>query len=311
MIQIRSIFDGKEQNMRLKDKKFIPYYITAAVIILLAVLIVIIIGHRSGEETPEEVPTTQEPSTLFMNGEVPYYADVAASAYKKDSFSLNEDGRMVYADDAVSYTTGIDVSSHQGEIDWDAVKADGIDFAMIRIGFRGYGASGNLCEDDRGRENIENAADAGLSVGVYFYSQATTPEEAAEEADFVLEILKDHDIEYPVVFDWENEPDVAMRTDGMTGDEITDCAVAFCEKIKNAGYIPAVYFNLTDAYVRYDLSRIKDYPFWYAQHEGESPLFYYQYTIWQYSDTGSVDGIDGNVDLNIAFSDFSEYAAVG
>lgn len=297
--------------MRLKDKKFIPYYIAAAVIVSLAVLIVIIIGIRGRTNPAEAEITTHEPATLFMNGEVPYYADVAASAYRKESFSMSEEGRMVYADDAVSYSTGIDVSSHQGEIDWEAVKADGIDFAMIRIGFRGYGSSGNLCEDDRGRENIGNAAEAGLSVGVYFYSQATTPEEAAEEADFVLEILKDHDIGYPVVFDWENEPDVAMRTDGMTGDEITDCAVAFCEEIKKAGYIPAVYFNLTDAYVRYDLSRIKDYPFWYAQHEGEAPLFYYQYTIWQYSDTGSVDGINGNVDLNIAFSDFSEYAAKG
>lgn len=297
--------------MSLKDKKFIPYYIAAAVIIAMAVLIVLFIGIRGGFSPVDTADTTQEPTTLFMDGKVPYYPDVAASVYEQESFAMNEDGRMIYADKTVSSMTGVDVSSHQGEIDWDAVKADGIDFAMIRIGFRGYGASGNLCEDDRGRENIENAAEAGLSVGVYFYSQATTPEEAVEEADFVLDILNDHDIEYPVVFDWENEPDIAMRTDGMNGDAITDCAVAFCEKIKNAGYIPAVYFNLTDAYVRYDLSRIKDYPFWYAQHEGNAPLFYYQYTIWQYSDTGSVDGIDGNVDLNIAFSDFSEYAAKG
>lgn len=289
--------------MNLKDKKFFPYYITAAVIVLLSILAVVLINTKP-PETKEPETTTAEPPTLFMNGEVPYYNDIPASTYTKDLFELTEDGRITYADNDVTYTTGIDVSSHQGEIDWERVKTDGIDFAIIRIGFRGYGSAGNICEDEMSEINIKEAAKAGLKVGVYFYSQATTPEEAEEEADFVLNIVKNYDISYPIVFDWENDPDVGgMRTDSVTGDTLTSCAVSFCEKIKAEGYTPGIYFNLHDAYMRYDLSEIKAYPFWYAQYDGTSPAFYYHYNIWQYSDSGRVDGINGRVDLNIAFAD--------
>ena len=165
-----------------------------------------------------------------------------------------------------------------------------------------------MCE-----ENIKKAKDAGLNVGVYFFSQALNVDEALEEAGYVIEKLGDIDeeLDYPVFFDWENEPGKNMRTDGMTGDEITQCAVAFCEEIKEAGYIPAVYFNLSYGYAKYNLDSIKDYRFWYAQHEKKSPSFYYNYNIWQYSDKGRVDGIDAYVDMNISFSDFSEYKAKG
>lgn len=292
--------------MKLTNKKFIPYYTAAAVIILIAVIIVVALN--AGKE-PEPETTTAEQTTLFMNGEVPYYENIPASDYEQSSFAFDGNGRMVYSDESVSYITGVDVSSHQGEIDWEKVKDDGIDFAIIRVGYRGYGTAGNVCEDERSEYNIKGASDAGLKVGVYFYSQATNEEEAGEEADFVLDIIKNYDIDFPVVFDWENDPDVGgMRTDNMTSSQITACAVAFCEKVKKAGYIPGVYFNLTDAYDRYDLDAIKDYPFWYAQHEGEYPLFYYNYSVWQYSDAGKVDGIDAYVDLNISFSDFSSYS---
>lgn len=285
--------------MKLSDKKFAPYYLLAAVIILLAMITVTVITYVNKIE--EETTTLPETTTLFMNGEVPFYENLPASSYGKDNFSI-DDGRMVYNDKFVSYSTGIDVSAFQGDIDWEKVAADGISFAIIRAGFRGYGTAGSIHEDDNARKNIEGALDAGLDVGVYFYSQAITPEEAKEEAEFVLDIIKDYEIALPVVFDWENEPDVGMRTDNLDGTVLTQCAVTFCETVKLAGYLPAVYFNLTDAYVRYDLDKIKDYTFWYAQHEGEFPNFYYEYSIWQYSDSGKVDGIDGNVDLNICFN---------
>lgn len=288
--------------MNLKDKKFIPYYILAAVIILSAVLAVVIINFADNtEKNPVTIITEPEETTMFMNGEVPYYPDIPASAYLHENFIM-EDGRIKYVDDSVSYSTGIDVSAFQGHIDWDKVAADGIDFAIIRAGLRGYGSKGSIHEDDNVRKNLVGAADAGLQVGVYFYSQAITTEEAVEEAEFVLDIIKDYKIDAPVVFDWENDPGVGMRTDNLPGNVLTECAVAFCEKIKAAGYTPAVYFNLTDAYVRYDLDKISDYVFWYAQHEGVAPKFYYQYSIWQYSDSGRVDGIDGYVDLNICFN---------
>lgn len=287
--------------MNLRDKSFIPYYISAAMIIISSIILVIVISVTNNKKEPETVVTTTEPTTVFMNGEVPYYPDIPASAYAVENFRY-ENGRIVYNDNTVGYTTGIDVSAFQGDIDWEAVAADGIDFAIIRVGLRGYGSSGNIYEDDNARKNLRNAAAAGLNVGVYFYSQAISTEEALEEAEFVLDIIKDYEISAPVVFDWENEPDIAMRTDNLDSYTLTQCAVTFCERIKQAGYMPAVYFNLTDAYVRYDLNKIKDYVFWYAQHEGESPKFYYAYSIWQYSDTGKVDGIKGNVDLNICFN---------
>lgn len=291
--------------MNLKDKKYFPYYIAAAVIILVAIAAVITISRLSSARKEPETEPTSEQTTLFMNGEVPYYSDVPASKYIKDSFTVDENGRIAYADASVKYSTGIDVSSHQGEINWEKVKNDGIDFAIIRIGYRGYGSKGNICEDEMSERNIKGADDAGLKVGVYFYSQATTPEEAAEEAEFVLKIIKKYRIDYPVVFDWENDPGIGgMRTDNVGGDTLTACAVSFCEKIKDAGYIPGVYFNLNDAYVRYNLGKIKDYPFWYAQYEGTAPAFYYNYDIWQYSASGKVEGIKGNVDLNISFADY-------
>lgn len=285
--------------MILLNKKFIPFYITA--VFLIATSIMIVRFTSTHEVKNQETTTTQAQTPVYINGNVPYYPDIPVSSYMKENFTMI-DGRIAYTDNSVSYTTGIDVSSFQGDIDWEAVAEDGIDFAIIRAGLRGYGASGNIYEDEKARENLRNAAAAGIQTGVYFYSQAITPEEAAEEAEFVLDIIKDFRIEAPVVFDWENEPDVAMRTDNLDSYTLNLCAIAFCEKIKEAGYTPAVYFNLTDAYTRYDLDKIKDCVFWYAQHEGAAPEFYYSYNIWQYSDNGEVNGIDGRVDLNICFN---------
>lgn len=287
--------------MNLNDRKFIPYYLTAAVIILCAIAAVIIINVSWSDE--KETTTTTELASEFLNGDVPYYENVLASSFSKEKFT-EIDGRMHYADDSVNYLSGIDISSYQGEIDWQKVANDDIDFAIIRIGYRGYGTAGNICLDSAAETNFKSAAAVGIKTGAYFYSQATNIQEAQEEADFVLDAIKNYDIDFPVVYDWENDPGVGMRTDGMTVDMITQCAVAFCEKIKEAGYTPAIYFNLSDAYTRYNLDSINDYAFWYAQFEGDVPEFYYEYSIWQYSDSGSVDGIKGKVDLNICFSSF-------
>ncbi len=287
--------------MKLFDKKFIPHYILGTLIIILSITIVLLIAYQNKDDdyTPTTETTTKtEETTLFMNGEVPYYPDIPASAFAEEKFEMI-DGRIVYKDPMVDYSTGIDVSSFQGDIDWDAVASDGIDFAIIRVGLRGYGVAGSLHEDEKAIENIQGAAKAGLKVGVYFYSQAITVNEAAEEASLVLRIIEKQPVTGPVVFDWENEPGLNMRTDNLDSRTLTDCAVTFCEIVRKAGYTPAVYFNLTDAYVRYNLDEIKNYIFWFAQHEGTYPAFYYEYNIWQYSDSGKVKGIEGNVDMNI------------
>ncbi len=293
--------------MTFRDKKYIPYYILSAIIVAASLTIVSVTSATiiKKNKTPQEI--IPETTTIFMNGEIPYYPNIPASSYGTENFTM-EDGRIEYTDASTDYSTGIDISAFQGNIDWNAVKNDGIDFAIIRVGYRGYGAEGIIREDDNARKNIVNATAAGLDVGVYFYSQAITAEEAVEEADFVLDIIKDYDFNGPVVFDWETELGKKMRTDNLSGEIITDCAVAFCERVKEHNYTPAVYFNLSDAYVRYDLDRISNYVLWYAQHEGDAPAFYYNYNIWQYSDSGEVDGIKGKVDMNISFIDFSQFA---
>ncbi len=290
--------------MKLLDKKFMPFYIIGATIIIICIIMSIIIAKyppsKNEEKTTE--PITEAPTNPDMDG-IPYY-DIPASIYQDKYFAYDENNRIIYTDDSVPYYTGVDVSQFQGDIDWEEVAQDGIDFAIIRVGLRYYGSTGAIDIDDCARQNIENALDAGLKIGVYFFSQAISVEEAVAEAEFVIEQLKGYRIDYPVVFDWENEPDKNMRTDVVDDETLTYCAVAFCETIKKAGYTPAVYFNLNFGYLRYNLDLIKNYVFWYAQFDGISPEFYYKYSMWQYTDSGKVQGIDADVDLNISFIDF-------
>ena len=207
-------------------------------------------------------------------------------------------GRMSYATEEGTALTGIDVSHHQQEIDWEAVAADGIDFAMIRLGYRGYD-TGLLNPDRYFEQNMAGAKAAGLKVGVYFYSQALTPEEAEEEADFVLDTLDGRLLDYPVVFDWETtHPELEPRTLGLSGDGMTRCAQAFVDRIREGGYQPMVYFNPRMGYLDYDLGALAHVPYWLARYE-DTPDFYFDYDLWQYSHTGTVAGIEGSVDLNL------------
>lgn len=211
------------------------------------------------------------------------------------------DGRKLsYNDDDYTSLRGIDVSYHQGEIDWEKVKKSGIDFAFLRIGYRGYGKSGKIVEDEQFAANLKGAKKAGVKVGVYFFSQAVTVKEAEEEADFVLKKLGDTKLDLPVVFDPENVGGVDARTDGVSGQQFTKNTLAFCSAVKKDGYEPAVYSNMVWEANRFDMAKIADaeIPVWYADYE-PLPQTPYKYFCWQYSSTGSVDGIDGDVDLDI------------
>ena len=214
-------------------------------------------------------------------------------------------GRKYYLDGSdITSLLGVDVSVHQENIDWQKVKESGIDFAMIRLGYRGYG-SGEAGLDENYAENIQGAREAGIDAGVYFFSQAITVEEAVEEANLVIESLKGLDINYPVVYDWEIIYDDTARTDNVSVDVLTDCCVAFCETIRNAGYTPMIYQNKRTTIFKLDLNRLTDYDFWLAEY-GSEPTYYYDFDMWQYTSTGSVPGIDGDVDLNISFKDYSK-----
>jgi GH25 family lysozyme M1 (1,4-beta-N-acetylmuramidase) len=233
--------------------------------------------------------------------EVKRYEDVPVMNVNPKDFY--RDGEYInYSGNDKTALRGIDVSYVQGDIDWEAVRSDSVEFAIIRIGRRGYGESGSLKEDDFFRQNIDGARAAGIKVGVYFFSQAITTEEAAEEAEFVLGILNGESLDFPVAFEWERINFDAARTDTITGTAPTDFALAFCDKIKEGGYEPMVYFTRSMAYFEHDLSKLNGIKLWSGS-PGETPDFYYDQYMWQYSITGNVSGIDIGTDLNLCFQE--------
>ncbi|MEG0751142.1 MAG: glycoside hydrolase family 25 protein [Oscillospiraceae bacterium] len=202
----------------------------------------------------------------------------------------------------VTALKGIDVSEHQGAIDWTKVKADGVEFAFLRAGLRGY-ESAKIFEDECLAKNLKSATAAGIPIGVYFYSQAFDVAEAEEEAEFVIEKVKDYKLSYPVVFDMEEENSDSSRTKDLTAAQRTDIAIAFCEKVKAAGYTPMIYGNMRFFAANLELSRLTKYQKWFAQYFSR-PYYPYEFGIWQYTYEGRVDGISGNVDMNLGFVDY-------
>lgn len=266
--------------------------------------------HRAIYDMSQEIevagPADRIPEYNYALGEIaiPALEGVPVSRYKDENFRTDENGYMQYYEDGelCSYT-GIDVSGHNGDIDWEKVKASGVDFVMLRIGGRGYGSDGVLYDDTYFRSNLKGAKAAGLSVGAYFFSQAITPEEAREEALYSVALLQGEELDYPLAFDWEIIDAEEARTDNISPDTLTECARAFCDTVKEAGYIPCLYTGTTLAYYKYDLAQLSDIDIWYAFYN-DSPDMYYNYMIWQYSCTGKVDGIEGDVDLNLCFKNY-------
>lgn len=235
-------------------------------------------------------------NNLIIKNQVPY---------EWENLSYDAQGRAHYIVDGKELTsTGVDVSSHQGYIDWEAVAADDIQFAMLRIGYRGS-TEGGIRADELFETNLKGAQNAGLKVGVYFFSQAITVEEAREEANFVLQQLREAgitELELPVAFDLEPSPDYSGRADNLSPAETNAIARAFCTTIQEAGYRVIVYGNKVDLN-RFDLVSLNE-PIWLAQYVDE-PDVNFNFLIWQYTSTGQVDGITSSVDLNLDFSNVS------
>jgi len=277
----------------------------AAAFSLLAALLVLggAVLVRQFVKGPPVAPIAGETKYVkLLDDYVPVQSGVAPSPYSERDFYVDEAGRLQYAGDAETWF-GIDVSSHQGSIDWKRVAQSGVEFAFLRVGSRGY-TEGQLYRDTHFERNYNEASAAGLPLGVYFFSQATSVEEAEDEARLLLEILDGRTLEYPVVFDWEYVSEEA-RTTPMQPQQVSECCRAFCKMVQRAGYTPMVYFNCYTAYLYYDLAAVSDIDFWAAEFT-DSPSFYYDYTILQYSCTGSVDGIEGDVDLNLAFVNYAD-----
>ena len=218
---------------------------------------------------------------------------------------LNEDtgkyeGEAHYSDGGVTARKGGDVSKFQGDIDWNAVKNDGVEFAFIRIGFRGY-ESGKIVLDDKYEDNITGCNEAGIDCGVYFFTEALNESEGIEEAEFVLDNLGEHHIELPIVIDVEQSANVnKSRTKNLSKEDRTKAVIAFCERVKQAGYEPMIYGNLKSQLIMLDNTMLEDYEKWFAYYH--YPLRYpYRHRIWQYTSTGKVNGISGNADINLMF----------
>lgn len=272
------------------------------------------------EEKDPELPAIQ-PGEVYepgeTTGEVIVYDDREFPVYEERSRNALGEGDFYWEDDRLVYNGrdfrtrfGIDVSAYQnrasenGTIDWEAVAADGVEFAMVRIGLRGT-FTGELHADGFYEENIRGALAAGIETGVYFFAQAITVEEAIEEAEFVLELLEDLDIDGPVAYDWEMH-DSSYRVYGTAPEMATACAVAFCQRIAAAGYTPMVYAGSYVSYVKYDQGALADYLYWYPEYKNDTseklyPTLYYQVDYWQFSSSCYVDGIGGRVDGNLQF----------
>ncbi len=239
--------------------------------------------------TPTAAPTEPPAPTLVPN-----------PLRQEDAFAYDEDGYLHCL--AAESWLGVDVSEHQGSIQWDKVAQSPVEFAMVRLAYRGWGTEGVIRADARGLENLQGAKDAGLQVGVYFFSQAISVEEAIEEARFLLDLLNGRPLDLPVVFDWETVSAEEARTANMKRETLNACALAFCQEIENAGYDAMVYFNLDLAKWKFDLLAIQQagYDFWLAMYH-DTLGYAYQVKMWQYTDAGSVPGIKGRVDLNLYF----------
>lgn len=269
--------NSRKKKQKIQPKSIIAILLPALVALLLLALI-LTFGNFTANTPSETDPVPSLPE------ENPY----SASDFEYENGYL----RCTAADARL----GIDVSEHQQTVDWEQVKDAGIDFVMLRVGYRGY-TEGKRFRDSRFLQHLAGAREAGLDVGVYFFSQAITPEEARKEAEFLLVILKDDPAEMGIAFDWEFVSADA-RTGNVDGRTMTDCAIAFCETIAQAGHKPMVYFNQHQALEQYALEELTAYDFWLAMYTDEM-TFPYRVDMWQYTEEGTVPGVDGPVDINL------------
>lgn len=231
---------------------------------------------------------------------VPINRDLKLNQLDVANLQILENGEYQYLTDGqVTSHKGIDVSSHQGKIDWSQVAQDGVEFAIIRLGYRGYGKEGNLKEDTQFDNNIQGAKAAGIKVGVYFFSQAINDDEVLAEANLVLEKIAPYELDCPVVYDVEMTREDG-RMNNISVEERTHLTLLFCQTIENAGYTPMIYHNTQMGALMINVAELEAYDKWYASYSDQ--MFYpYEYKIWQYSDKGNIQGISTNVDLNICF----------
>ena len=281
--------------------------IAGACALLLIGVIILCMPYFGVDEDPDHVaqrpepqqttlpiqPTILEPTVAETEPENPTIPP-DPNPYDRYDFQYNRNNYLLLQN--VHSSPGVDVSAYQGKIDWKAVKASGIEFAMIRLGYRGY-ESGKLVKDEYAVRNLEGARAAGLKVGAYFFSQALNTKEVDEEIAFMMDVLDGFLPDMHLVLDWEIPADSA-RTKRMDARTLTDIQLHYCSRITEKGYMPMVYFNWHQSENLYYLSELEEYPFWLALYQ-DRMTYPWRVEMWQYTDRGTVPGIQGNVDINV------------
>ena len=256
-----------------------------------------------GSKDKEEEPAPAYSGWRTENGKTYYYAQ---DTNKKVTGLRSIDGKLYYFDangvKQDNVTFGIDVSKYQSGLDWNKIKKSGVSFVIIRIGYRGYGAAGNLVKDPMFEEHFTNARNAGLNVGAYFFTQAVNEAEAQEEADGCNWALNGRMLDYPIFYDTEasTAPHGTGRADGLGVEDRTKCAIAFCERVKELGYKPGVYASTTWYRKRVDYNTLRSrYTIWNAHYGvSSSPI---GCDMWQGTRTAHINGYSGELDANISY----------
>ena len=274
----------------------------AAVLLFLALLALAMVVARSLRAKPEPPPVDPHAGQILVNNGAnmvwltPVNGVAVNPLLRSDFITL--DGHPHYLGTDFTVERGVDLSTYQSTVDW-AKASQEIDFAILRIGYRGY-TKGYLQPDNAFERHYAGATQNGVDVGVYFFSQALTAQEGREEAEYVLEILDGRDLQLPIYFDWEDVSAEDARTYGYDYANLTDSAAAFCDTIRDAGYEAGVYLNRQQGYYHYDIARLSPYSLWVAD-LNRYPDFYYAHDIWQYTFTAQVEGINTVVDMNLRF----------
>ena len=287
---------ARKKKKRKKSRRKLTKTGVLLISLLLALAAVLLLLVR--EFRNQSSQTAQEAEPYVSVSTVP---SLPGSGLIAECFGESE-GYKTYVSDTITAKLGADLSSHQGAIDWEALSQSPVDFVILRAGSRGY-SDGSIHIDESFADNLAAAQSAGLGVGVYFFSQALSAEEAQAEAHTVLGLLGDAQIDYPIYYDWEPITDDSARTATISSSEITACAKSFCEVIQNAGYKAGVYFNLAMAQAYYHLTDLQDYEFWLAEYR-DTPSYPYTFGMWQYTNEGTIPGVSTAVDLNLCFRSY-------
>ncbi len=263
------------------------------------------------EEVVQEDPSTDGKHTLVKTSDGQEEWVLISPYLTKNTYdfkNLSESANLrKYTDNGKKISrVGVDISKHNGQVNFNSIKAAGVDYVMLRLGARGY-STGQLSLDDNFVENMEAAIEAGLDIGVYFYSQAISQDEVMQEANFVIQNLEPYraHITYPVAFDMEKVANDTARIDGLSRDDKTAIAATFLSGMQAAGYIPMVYGNKEWLIKNIDLAKLQDYDVWLSQ-EQDIPDYPYQFAMWQYTTTGVLNGVTGDASLNLCFVDYSD-----